>query len=412
MKYIQTAFTWASHNHRLILGILISGVLIAGGVYAASLGTVLRFLPDEADYVQLASNLVAQGHYSLDGVEPSAFRAPGYPLLLSVIWGLGGGIPLLRFGNYVLLAATLVLVYKILQTRSTPFAPLLGILLALAYPVLFFTAGTLYPQTLGAFLFLLSLFILLRGPLVRRSAIAAGLSLGALFLTIPTFLYTLILIPGWLWLSRRVTNFRNLILLVSIALGMIGLWTVRNALVFNAFVPLTTNTGRNLLYGNYEGTTPNAGTTVDISRYEMIAEELPEVARDRYYRTQAIKYIRENSPASIRMYFLKTLNFFNFSNRLETQGETTSVRDLAMLFSYGLLLGLTLLRLLTARVRPLTSFEIFLLIFYLLSAPIHALFFTRIRFRLPYDFALILLASLYLGEMINARFSRPGTQEK
>jgi hypothetical protein len=81
-----------------------------------------------------------------------------------------------------------------------------------------------------------------------------------------------------------------------------------------------------------------------------------------------------------------------------------------MLVSYGLLLGLAILRLLGARSIPLTSFERLLLSLYLLSALVHALFFTRIRFRLPFDYALILLAGLFLGKLLGTRINSPASQ--
>ena len=164
---------WIETHQRRILWLLVLGVLIAGGVYTAILGDTLRFLPDEADYVQLADSLASQGRYTLDGVAPSAFRAPGYPVLLSAIRILGGGIPAQRYANFLLLAASLALVYKILRTQAPSLGPLSGALLVIAYPVLFFTAGTLYPQTLAAFLLLLCIYWLLRIPHDTRSAVAA-----------------------------------------------------------------------------------------------------------------------------------------------------------------------------------------------------------------------------------------------
>ena len=75
-----------------------------------------------------------------------------------------------------------------------------------------------------------------------------------------------------------------------------------------------------------------------------------------------------------------------------------------MLLTYGMLLGFTILRLLQARTHPLTPLEVLLLSLYLLSAPIHAVFFTRIRFRLPFDYALILLAGQFVGIWASRRF--------
>ena len=57
-------------------------LLVAGGAYSLLLGNTLRF-PDEQDYYLLAQNLIAHHSFTLDGVRPTAFRTPGYPLLLA-----------------------------------------------------------------------------------------------------------------------------------------------------------------------------------------------------------------------------------------------------------------------------------------------------------------------------------------
>ena len=62
-----------------IVAVFAALILLAGGLYAFSVGEVLRFLPDEQDYLTLADNLARLGRYTLDGATPTAFRAPGYP---------------------------------------------------------------------------------------------------------------------------------------------------------------------------------------------------------------------------------------------------------------------------------------------------------------------------------------------
>ncbi len=399
-RSIKTLAILLTKNGRLVLTLLLAATLVGGIIYSLILGDTIRFLPDEADYIQLAKNLSARQMYTLDGVNPTAYRAPGYPTLLAGLMVLGAEIVHFRMANYLLLIGNLWLVYKILNHRGARLGAIIGVLMATAYPVVFFSAGTLYPQVLAAFLFLLAIHMLTQPALTPWSALVGGLLLGCLTLTIPIFLFTLGLIPAWLWYSRRGQTLRYLVLVIIAAFIPLALWTYRNYVVFKTFVPLTLNTGENLFYGNSPETTPNAGTTVDIWELELATANFTEVNRNRYYQERALNYIRRHPVRAAQMYALKFLNYFNFRNRLETSGESSLARDLLMLLTYGFILATATLRLVSLRRLPITEFDLLLVSLYLLSGLSYAIFFTRIRFRLPFDYLLILLAAPYLENIL------------
>jgi hypothetical protein len=181
---------------------------------------------------------------------------------------------------------------------------------------------------------------------------------------------------------------------------LLGGWTVRNYLVFDTFVFISTNSGENLLVGNSENTTPNAGRTVDITRYKTEAESLGEVERDHYYRTQALEFMLAHKAHTVRLYFMKVLNHFNYRNDLKTYEATSTTKDLVLMLTYGPLLLLLILRLVMYKLYKLSPFEILLVFLYLSNAFVSAIFFTRIRFRLPFDFLLIILAALFLEQLV------------
>ncbi|MBN1558597.1 MAG: glycosyltransferase family 39 protein [Lentisphaerae bacterium] len=366
--------------------ILAALVLAAGSVYAFQLKDRLRY-PDERDYVALAARLAGAGRYSLDGQNPTAFRPPGYPLLLAAAARLGGGIVAFRLLNFALLGLTLPALFGLVRRQHGDAAGLLAALLPLGYPVLFYSAGTLYPQTLAACLFVtvLALVFGTANPGASRTA-GAGLLGGWLVLTVPTFGFALALLAAWLSFEKRI---RQAALLLAAAALVVAPWVARNARAFDAFVLVSSNSGVNLLLGNCETTTPNGGTTVDISAYRARAEGLDEIERNRFYTRRALAWIRAHPRRALRLYALKFLNYFNFRNELYVRREGTAPRDLAMLLTYGLLLALTAARLAASRRRPLTRFERFALLLYVLNGAFAALFFTRIRFRLPFDYLLI-----------------------
>jgi hypothetical protein len=211
---------------------------------------------------------------------------------------------------------------------------------------------------------------------------------------------------GWFLVTPRLHQPLGISLALAGALLVLGLWTVRNYTSFGSFVFISSNSGENLLLGNSENTRPNAGTNIDISAYQAQTQEMNEVERDNFYRAAALDYIREHPARTARLYLLKVLNYFNFRNELTTESEGSSLRDLLVLITYGPLLLVFIARLAFIPLRrtlsplPFSRFEILLAVLYGLSALTSAVFFTRIRFRLPFDILLIMLAAIFLAKVM------------
>lgn len=384
-------------HSQLVLRIAIILVLILGAIYAFILGDSLRFLPDEQDYLALADHLVTQGRYTLDGALPTAYRPPGYPSFLSLLRLFTANIFWLRLLNFAAISTTLFFCYKILAGNGSHLAGALGTLLVAAYPVLIYTAGTFYPQVLAGALLVTSTWLLVRPQSGSLASGTAGILFGWLILCVPIFILT----SGvyFIWLVVFQGSKRGLIFLLTMLL-VVGAWTARNWVVMDSFIFVSTNSGENLLLGNSEKTTPNGGRTIDIGLYESAVSGLDEVARDRYYRDQALRYIREHPLESARMYVLKVLNYFNYRNDLVTSDQSSVAKDLVLLAVYGPLLGLFLVRLFLIKRFRLTPVEILLVSVYLSSALFNAIFFTRIRFRLPFDILLILCVASFLSLLV------------
>ncbi len=187
---------------RQLLVLLLALVVILGAVYSIFLGDELKFLPDEADYFALTQNLVEKGVYSLDGTTPSAYRPPGYVWLLTPVRALGGGTVQYRIVNYMALALAFALVYLILRSHGAA-SGAFGVLVSAGYFVLFFLAGTLYPQTLAIVLFLGVVFIAGFRNQPAWAQLLAGILAGWLILTVSTFIVTVGIICIWLALTKR-----------------------------------------------------------------------------------------------------------------------------------------------------------------------------------------------------------------
>jgi hypothetical protein len=405
---------WLERREGAILAALVAAILAGGCAWAILLGDTVRYY-DERDYLALADRLAGGGTYSLDGMNPTAFRPPGYPVALAVPAALGAGRVGQRLVNVALHAACVALLFALLKRHRAGPGAILGAIAGAAYPLFVYAAGTYYPQTMASALLLGVLVLATWGEggagtgtgtgtwkACARTAVA-GATAGVLVLTVPTFAAPVGIVAAWLLLRRGKGRVLRPAVLVAAAAAVVLPWSVRNLVVMGAPVAVSTNSGRNLLLGNAEGTSMDSGTLVDLGEADVEALKLGEVERDRYYRDAALKAMCADPVGTLRLYGLKLLNYFNYRSGLATASEAAWWKDAVMLATYAPLLALLLIRLALARRFPLERVEWLLLVLYVGNAFLAAVFFTRLRFRIPFDWLLIALDVLFVGRCIAAR---------
>jgi 4-amino-4-deoxy-L-arabinose transferase-like glycosyltransferase len=129
--------------------------------------------------------------------------------------------------------------------------------LAALQPLLVFFAGRLIPETTFTAVLLLALAASaswVKTPRPGR-ALGAGITWGLAALTRPTALLLPAVVAAWGWVPLGLTvpareRLRQVALLLLGFMLIVGPWTLRNALVLHAFVPVTTGGGLALLDGN------------------------------------------------------------------------------------------------------------------------------------------------------------------
>lgn len=408
------------HSRKIALAALALNLIVTT-VYLLALSDQLRYL-DERDYVELTRSL-AQGDGYRTSSGPTAYRPPGYPLLLLPAHLVtGGSVPAMRMVGVLSLAGAIWLVF-LLGRRAHSGA--LGALAAVGmagYPLLGYTATALYPQVPALFLLLLCLHLGLRtvdAPLApgRRCgyAVLGGLAGGLLTITVPTFGPFVLAVLGWLaWRHRRVAHRRWV--LRALATSLLGCmllpaaWAVRNAVQLHAFVPVATNTGVNLLLGNSENVTAASGPGGDVSAYRQRADQLDlsEVELDRFYRDEALNWIATHPARAGKLYVQKVVQNFSFRNELATSGHRSTVRDLVSALTFYPLLALALIRVLMLRSAPLSPAEKAALWLVIGHVLLLAVFFTRLRLRVPLDGLTILLAAAAGLHLLQRWAGHPG----
>lgn len=378
-----------------LLALSLAVALLAGGE--------ARF-HDEHEYLGLARNLVAHGTLSADGTTPTAFRPPVWPLLLA---GMQALTPLLwpaKLFNLACLALAAWISARIVRRLGAPPVAALGVALMVYFePYGFGTATTLYPQAFCSLVVAASLGLCLVPGLAAAAGLGALAGIGTL--TAPGLALVL---PPLALAQVRLAPGPALPRLVAAALGCLVVmapWTARNAIQFGALVPLSTSGGLNLLKGNSAKTTPTSGVNVDIQAELAVASAMAEVAGDRYLRDRATGWIRENPLDAATLYLGKLANWFALSNAIYTDGEEGAGTARLVVGAVGAG-GLFLAALLGVFLWPgPATVPRLLCAFYLLAGLAHAIVFTRIRFRVPFDPVLAILAWPFLAE-VWARLAR------
>jgi hypothetical protein len=395
-------------------GIIVHGAalffLIAGLIYSIHLGDYFRF-PDEIQYYTLAKNL-AEGHgYTLDGVKPSAYLPPGYPIFLSLFVKFGASPVFLRYLNFIALALCVYITRAILRRENAEAGAALSSLLLVGYGVLFYTAGTLYTQTMLT-LVLMLVFWLTTGPhFSYLHAVIFGLLSAFMVMLTSASLFVPPLIVFWMFFPNKWHIIRKATVSALIVIACFSMWTYRNYKAFDAFIPMTNHGWDTFYTGNNPNVTVTAWHTSMPKEIIDEAYSLNEVEREAFYKKKVLKFWKENPGGAIKLYLLKLLNHFNFQNKFYIKSQFNRLKSFIMFVTYYPLLICLLARLFFIPKVRLSKVEVLFVLVYIASALFYAIFITRIRFRLPYDSLLIVHIGIMFSLVLNWIKSRQGRSE-
>ena len=323
-----------------------------------------------------------------------------------MIYQIHESVLLAKFFNVLALTATawlLSLIVKAVAPSGQIFAPLL----VLIYPLFMYTSSVLVPQILGSFMFVLVVYWLIQYPQSKAYAVASGITLGTLILTIPSFALVFICLTALLIIANRVARLysaKYIALFFLATVLVVAPWVVRSSLLFDKFVFISTNSGINFLYGNSENTEYDTGV-VDISKYSN-TEGLNEAEVDGYYKKAAIDWVVNHPVDAAGLYLQKVANYFNYKNKISTATEGSFFKNALMFLSYYPLLIVVVIRCTLWRKYQFTWPELLLYILYFGNALLSAVVYTRLRYRIPFDFLLVAMVSIFIGHLRASKFGK------
>jgi 4-amino-4-deoxy-L-arabinose transferase-like glycosyltransferase len=203
-------------------------------------------------YVLLARNLVMGQGYTYAHV-PSAWRTPGYPLVIAVLMRISGQYFPITVRLFQLLAS-FAAAYFCMRAARILFddrAGKVALLAALYFPTLLYFSGEFLSESLSALLVALFLWLLAED-IIRPSWISAaamGLTVGLGTLFRPNVAALGLVAVAGSWLARPTGRRRPEIALIPLcAFLVISPWLIRNYEVFGRFL-FTTKSGADALAG-------------------------------------------------------------------------------------------------------------------------------------------------------------------
>ena len=238
---------------------------IGAGAFALRLVVIAatpgyRPIHDDAAYTRVARSLLSVGHYPGHpipggGFQVSAYRPPGWPGVLYATWqAIGFNVTAARVVLALIGAVAAVLVAVLAGQLFGRRAALAAGILAALSPLAIAVGASLESETLFTALILGAACAAMAAR--RRSrvrwALLAGVLAGLAALTRTNGLVALPVI-ALLAIPLGVRGPRRLVPAIAalvVAIAVIAPWTMRNARVAHAFIPVSTETG-NTLAGTY-----------------------------------------------------------------------------------------------------------------------------------------------------------------
>jgi 4-amino-4-deoxy-L-arabinose transferase-like glycosyltransferase len=368
---------------------------------------------DQSDFHELAQNLVERGTFAFRpgrqfGADGTAWRAPGYPLMLAAVYSATGvSVAAGRILNILLGAATPLLLYALARTRlSHPLALLAAAITAVDPYLVYWSTRLVSEIPFIAITVLASLLFVNAVDRVRAwPLVACSLLLSLATLVRPAALPLLVLTPllaAWCWRREHPRLRAATAVVVALAVGLLPIfaWRQRNDRVLGTPVLLTTNGGVTFLGSHNEIVLRDpalAGYWIEpqilpgISR--LVEENPDEVRQDKLLWDVGFEFVSEHRGDVPLMLARKTVRFWSPFVR------SSGAERWASLLFFGPLLPLIAIGIATTIGRALRGDPFWLMAHLLLwvTFGVALVFYGSIRFRSSAAAALALFAAAGLA---------------
>jgi hypothetical protein len=459
---------WSRHRFVLI-AVLAGSVLVRLGWALSRLAgqASLSGLPDQVEYLGLARNFLHAGMLCFFdprfGQTAWAYRMPGYPVFVAAC---GGSLRVVRGVQAVLDASTVLAVYllgrrildgracliagagrpggarhsgrshlagmqpglpppAIKEIRQSAAAPLWAAALVAVNPFLIYFGGLILSETLFTAMLAWGMYLLSdphpspppeyqgrgqnrRMPMGRVSWWAGVLLLSGSVIVRPeaAFLAPLLVLAGWAMNCASPAAYKWGWVSVVVCIGVIFLmllpWERRNSLILGRSVWLTTNGGITLYDGNHLGADGSSNQSFLTDMPQLT--KMGEVERNAYLTARAEDFIERHPGEFIELAIRKLARTWSpmpLSKEFGSRGHVLAALAYFSPFDVLVLLGL-----ISFRLRP--SAKVFLMMPAIYLTAVHALTVGSLRYLVPAEAPMAIVAALVLSGIGEPGRPRPG----
>lgn len=294
---------------RLLYILALSLILRAG--YSFYLSERLTF-PDEIRYDRIAQELITGRGFV------SSSTSPGYPVFLASIYGFyGRSFLTVRVVQALLGTGLILLIYLIGKNLFNQKVGLLAAFLSALDPVAIFFTGLLLSETLYSFILLAAVYFWLKLSRDARTTLKSGffwiasILWGMAILIKPISLQLLIFCALVKIIASR---FHKKTIMSTLGICLLSLaiqtpWVLHNYSLCGKFILTTTGGGITL----YESNNPKADGGPGYEKIVWTEEmkKMNEVEIDRYFKHEALEFIRKNPGRFLELAGKKFLRFWS-----------------------------------------------------------------------------------------------------
>jgi 4-amino-4-deoxy-L-arabinose transferase-like glycosyltransferase len=386
-------------RQRFVLAVMVIAFALRFA-WGISLDPHQLYFPDSRQWNGIALNFLSGNGLIVDE-GAKALRPPVYSLFLSLVYSIFGKENLLavRIVQALVSSCTCLIVYLLGKRLFTVTAAKVAMAACAVYPFFIYYSGAVLTETL--FIFILSLIMLaLAGRRFAWAGVLFGFGILCRSELVVFFFFALV---GTFVVLRRKEALRKAVIMAAITGALLLPWMLRNYLAFHAFVPLTTMSG----YTFYEGNSPHNPTGGPGGALPFPdTRGMSEIEKDRFLRHEAIRAIRENPRRMIPLMASKFKRLWNIKLNTDNPAYASRLTVLASMISFTPLLLLFIIGLVVSWKRRRELIYLYLLV--LSTTAINLAFVSSLRYRLPLEPFMIVVAS-YALVVVLRRAAAPRT---
>jgi 4-amino-4-deoxy-L-arabinose transferase-like glycosyltransferase len=411
-------------NKKLLLTLIFVAALLVRLGVMVSLQTY-KFANDEqfgTGYGKVARHIalgegVSEGYYDSGKPRATAVSLPLYVYFMGFVFSIFGiysvkSAIVIELFQSLCAALSCVVFYHIGKRFSETVGLLAAVGMAFYPPSVLFSTMRIHPILLVVLLLGMIILYLFRiqehGR--RRDALICGVLMGITALVEPAGILFFMASCVWLFLwssGSRFAAVKSSLLMGTVCILCVLPWTIRNYLVFNAFVPLKSSMGTNLLQGNNPYANGVTFDDFDDQVKQLFTEQereklrsLDEVQMDKIMQEKAIGFIKADPKRFVELTLKRIFYYWSFVNPYRA-----TPYDSLRIATYGPVFILAVIGLILARRQKWREGSLFLalvvsypLLYYVTQITIN-------RYRYGVEAFLLILASYATVELIN-RFQR------